>query len=199
MSGHTDYQELAQDFLEADEKEERKCAWIQTYTGKKFYPLEPRIADVCIEDIAHSLSMLCRFTGHCRSFYSVAEHSIRVSRLCSPANQLYGLLHDQTEYVLNDVSSPLKRSGYFEDYRRIEKRLHVVMCQKFGLPEEEPAEVKEADLQMLATEARDLLAGGAHPDFHLNYEAHHEIIQPLAPGQAEELFLARYRELTEAK
>ena len=53
--------------------------WIQTFTGRKFFPLAPDGAEVCIEDIAHALSMKCRFNGHCLRFYSVAEHSVRVA------------------------------------------------------------------------------------------------------------------------
>jgi hypothetical protein len=175
---------------------EKPNVWIQTYTGKKFYPLNPKIEDISIEDAAHSLSMLCRFTGHSRVFYSVADHSIRVSYLCKPENQLYGLLHDLSEYILNDVSSPLKRSGHFDDYRKIEKNLQTLICRKFGLAEEEPLEVKVADLTMLATEARDLLPGGPHPDFRLEYVPLPTVIIPLSPAEAERQFLARYRELT---
>ncbi len=83
--------------------------WIQTYTCKKLYPLSPRMEDICIEDIAHSLSMLCRFTGHCKRFYSVAEHSILVSYFCDPADRRHALLHDGSEYGLTDLPTPLKR------------------------------------------------------------------------------------------
>jgi 5'-nucleotidase len=176
--------------------EKPKEVWIQTYTGKKFSPISPRIEDICIEDISHALSMLCRFTGHCSEFYSVAQHCVAVSYLCSEANRFYGLMHDASEYALNDVSSPLKRSGYFEDYRRIEKNLQTLICRKFGLAEEEPLEVKVADLTMLATEARDLLPGGPHPDFRLEYVPLPTVIIPLSPRDAERQFLARYRELT---
>jgi hypothetical protein len=55
--------------------------WIQTFTGRQYWPLDPREGDVYIEDIAHALSLQCRFTGHCRSFYSVAEHCVRVSHV----------------------------------------------------------------------------------------------------------------------
>jgi 5'-deoxynucleotidase YfbR-like HD superfamily hydrolase len=169
--------------------------WIQTYTGKKFYPLNPKMEDVCIEDIAHSLSEICRFTGHVKQFYSVAQHSVGVSLLCK-TYPLHGLLHDQTEAFLGDVSSPLKHSGKFEIYRFYENRLQSVMNAKFGLLTSEPEEVKRSDLVMLATEARDLLEGGPHPEFHLDYEPFPEKIVPLPPPEAKALFLARYKELT---
>ena len=106
-------------------------------------------------------------------------------------------MHDASEYALNDVSSPLKRSGYFEDYRTIEKNLQAMICRKFGLSEGEPLEVKVADMIMLATEARDLLPGGPHPEFRLEYVPLPTVIIPLSPADAERQFLARYRELTE--
>jgi len=74
------------DYLPAD-------SWIATASGRKMFPLDPRAEDIAIEDIAKALSQLCRFTGHCRSFYSVAEHCLRVSHACDPADALWGLLH----------------------------------------------------------------------------------------------------------
>lgn len=41
--------------------EERKGVWIQTYTGRMFWPLDPRPEEIWIEDIAHALSLQCRF------------------------------------------------------------------------------------------------------------------------------------------
>src|ERR1019366_6096193 len=61
---------------------------IRTYTGILFDFEEPEASPICIEDIAHSLSLLCRFAGHCREFYSVAEHSIRVSYVCPEEHAL---------------------------------------------------------------------------------------------------------------
>src|ERR1700691_1787676 len=81
--------------------------YIETFTGKTFSFLAPQPEDICIEDIAHATSMLCRFTGHCKYFYSVAEHCVAVSRLCSVRNDIAGLLHDSAEAYVNDMNSPL--------------------------------------------------------------------------------------------
>ena len=62
---------------------------IRVASGELFWPLQPRENEIEIEDIAHGLSQICRFTGHTRSFYSVAQHSVLVSRLCPPAIALH--------------------------------------------------------------------------------------------------------------
>src|ERR1035437_8999101 len=53
-------------------------AWIQTYSGRRFCPLSPNPDAIVLQDIAHSLAMQCRFNGHCKKFYSVAQHSVYV-------------------------------------------------------------------------------------------------------------------------
>ena len=77
--------------------DERIGSWLQTYTGKKFYPFDPREEEVDILDIAHALSQLCRFGGHTKEFYSVAEHCVLVSMCCPSEVKLLGLLHDAAE------------------------------------------------------------------------------------------------------
>lgn len=109
--------------------------WIETYTGKKFYPLNPHPEDVDIIDIAHSLSMQCRFNGHSRVFYSVAEHSIIVAKELSGYSkliQLYGLLHDAAEAYLCDLPRPLKNQ--IKDYRPFETQVQEVIWKAFNLP-----------------------------------------------------------------
>src|SRR5271165_4859950 len=115
--------------------------WIQTYTGKKFFPMDPKPEDICIEDIAHSLSMICRFTGHSREFYSVAQHSVYVSELCSEQWMLHGLLHDAEEAYTNDLARPIKRLKEFEFFRRAGENIQLVIRQKFKLYWVEPEEI----------------------------------------------------------
>lgn len=88
--------------------------WIQTFTGKKVFPLDIRAQQICIQDIAHALSLKCRFGGHCRTFYSVAEHSIRVSRIVPKHLKLIALLHDAAEAYLPDVCAPIKSLLYVD-------------------------------------------------------------------------------------
>jgi uncharacterized protein len=169
-------------------------AWINTYTGRKFHPLNPNISDVCIEDIAHALSMQCRFTGHCSEFYSVAQHSVLVSYLCDTEDQLHGLLHDASEAYICDLSSPLKRSGAFENYKMYEKKIQDAVFSKYGLSIVEPASVKKADMLIFATEARWLLKD-IHPKWKIDVKSLPMKIEPLNPKEAKQLFLDRFNEL----
>lgn len=142
---------------------ERDDLWMQTVSGRRFHILRPEPSEVDIGDIAHALSMICRFGGHTVAFYSVAEHSVRVSRCMDDrpefdrADKLGALLHDASEAYLGDVIWPLKRSGAMSGYRHIEERVERVVAQAFRLRAMHPA-VKYFDLVMLATEKRDLLS-----------------------------------------
>ncbi len=104
---------------------------IQTYTGKLINPFEIKEEDIDIYDIAHSLSMQCRFNGNTKRFYSIAEHSINVSSVLkemglSYKTQLLGLLHDASEAYLSDVPSPVKK--YLPDYLSLEGKLTTSIC-----------------------------------------------------------------------
>jgi hypothetical protein len=173
--------------------------WIQTYTGKQFWPLAQREADICVEDIAHALSNLCRYAGHCEQFYSVAQHSVLVSVYCDPADALHGLLHDASEAYLIDMPRPIKRSIGMEAYRDAEGHLQRLIFQRFGLHPDEPPSVKRADNALLRTEQRDLMKP-APVEWQDNREGALSLkIVPMAPGVAERLFLARFCELTGAQ
>lgn len=172
--------------------------WITTYGGKQFYPLEPNPDDITIDDIAHALSNVCRFNGHVRYFYSVAQHSVIVSQHCKPEHALYGLLHDASEGLsLGDLPTPIKRLPQFEYYRKVEHDLQSMVYKKFGLEPYEPADVKESDLLALATEMRDLMAPVSASNWHLEQKPLNFHIEPLLPSRAKELFLKRFYELTE--
>ncbi len=167
--------------------------YIETYTGRMVYPARVRPEDIAIEDIAHSLSQMCRYTGHSRQFYSVAEHSVRVSRLVPFADAAWGLLHDATEAYLVDIPSPLKRLPEFAAYRAIEARAMRAVCEQFNLPPVQPASVTDADGIMLATEARDLMPMKC--EWALVYHPLDTRIEPWDCANAEFEFLKRFAEL----
>lgn len=129
--------------------------WSQTATGKMFWPMDPRPEEVCIKDIAHALSMQCRFGGHCLKFYSVAEHCVHMARAVSQQNALWALLHDASEAYIVDVPRPIKK--YLAGYSSIEQRIMFAVCDKFGLPRTMPREVKQADDAILLAEADQIM------------------------------------------
>ena len=134
---------------------ERRGDWFQTFTGKRFFPLDADPEDICIEDIAHSLALVNRFGGHLPEPYNVAQHSMIVSIFSPEGLQLCGLMHDATEAYLGDMVAPLKRG--MPDFQDAEARLWSVIANRFDLPDPIPAPVMEIDLRTLLAEARDMM------------------------------------------
>lgn len=174
-----------------------EAAWIQTHSGRRFNPTKPNPEAIVIQDIAHSLSMQCRFSGHCKKFYSVAQHSVLVSYICDSKDALWGLLHDASEAYLVDVPRPVKRSGMIEGYLAMEKVMQAAVCKRFGLPVEEPWSVKKADTQLLSTEARDLMSP-LHSDWQEIEPPLPFLIEAWGPDKAKDMFMKRFFELTGA-
>lgn len=159
--------------------------------------LQSEYPDFRIEDIAHSLSLQCRFNGHCREFYSVAEHCVRLSYIVPHGDALWGLMHDASEAYLMDLARPIKRySAMGQLYKEIEVGLMASICEAFGLPEGEPESVTLADRVMLVTEKRDLLGPEPQPWTHFD-EPMPEHIVPWSPQDAETFFLMRFASLSQ--
>lgn len=166
--------------------------WIETFTGLKFHYLNPQPSEICIEDIAHALSLTSRFGGHCEFFYSVAQHSVLVSDNVPDEYKLVALLHDSEEAYIGDLPRPIKRDlgwGFIE----IERTIRDAIFDKFGIKSRETAYpiVKRADNLLLSTEARDLMK---------NKDGWAELPEPLretigcwTPKEAEGVFLSRFR------
>lgn len=171
--------------------------WMSTFTGRQFWPLDPRAEEVCIEDIAHSLAMTCRYGGHCNRFYSVAEHSVLIARWLQehygelPAVVLKGLLHDAPEAYLTDVPRPIK--GSLVGYKEMEARLWKVIANMHGMSDLMPAEVHEADNRILADEMSQNMTL-VDPDYT---DPLGVTLQFWSPEQAEAEFLSTYWSIIE--
>ena len=134
----------------------RSGNWMQTFTGKQFWPLDPRADEVYGIDIAHALSLQCRFAGHCKFFYSVAEHSCHVHDAAEPEDRLWALLHDAAEAYVVDIPRPLKK--FIIGFAEIEQRVMLAVCEKYGMSPHEPSSIKYLDNRILATERDQIMA-----------------------------------------
>ena len=154
--------------------------WFTTSTGRYFDLANPEPPMFDWTDIATALSRQCRFNGHTRWFYSVAEHSCHVASLLPDEIAVYGLLHDAHEAYIGDITAPMKSfimgtgAGLHnavhkvimrDRWKAMEHRIDQMIYDKAGIPaptDEIEAQVKRADLTMLATERRDLFPGEKH-------------------------------------
>ena len=167
---------------------------IVTFSGTLFDIIEPDLSEFTIVDIAHALSHICRFVGHTRKFYSVAQHSVLVSKNVPEAYALEGLLHDASEAFLGDVAKPLK--NILPEYRGIEKAVEKAIAKKFGLSFPFHSSIKIADLRAVTTETRDVMPDNEQWEHLEGIEMFDEIIQPVSCVEAKEMFLVRFGELT---
>lgn len=172
---------------------------IRTSAGRSFNLLQPHTTPFGIDEIAHALSQLCRFTGHTRTHYSVAQHSVLVSYVVPDEFAMHGLMHDASEAFLGDVSSPLKQQ--LRAYRDIERTVEHAIAVRFGIPplrwtSEANAAVKHADRVLLLTEQRDLMppGDGTERDWP-DVEPLPWTIEPLPAFVAKALFLRRFEQL----
>lgn len=129
--------------------------YIRLFTGKAFHYLRPKLSEIDIKDIIHSLSIVPRYNGHTPKPYYVLQH-VCICHDHGPEKYRKELLgHDYTEYVMQDVPAPLKQ--LIPQYKAIEVRLEKLLAKKFDMEYPYPPEVKEIDLTVLATEIRDLM------------------------------------------
>lgn len=170
--------------------------WFQTVSGQIIDLDAPSTWVINIEDIAHALSNICRWGGHTRTFYSVAQHSVLVaSCMPTPLLSMCGLLHDAAEAYVGDVISPLKdwarRDGFGAG---LERRFHDAIASKFALDLgfQERANVKHADRVVLATELRDLCRPTNRAWEAMLPEPLPMVIEPWSPGEARTEFMRAF-------
>jgi len=177
--------------------------YIELSDGGKWYPHKDG-QDIHAEVVGHSLSQLCRFTGHSRKFYSVAEHSVKCSYLVDPDFAYEALLHDAHEAIVNDLSKPVK--AYIGgSYQELEDKVERDVRRSFGLSDEISANVKKADILMVIIEGADLLKSrGANWHYYDDYRMEamsraksFKYLYPhcWSPGRAYDEFMHRFWEL----
>lgn len=168
--------------------------YIETYTGLRFRPQAPDPALINLEDIAHALSNKCRYTGHTRQFYSVAQHCVIVSHLVPEEYALEGLLHDGAEAYFPDIPYPLR--SFTKVLNGMEDRIHEAVAKAFGLAFPFPDVVNEADRRVVVDEAISLMRTKGR-DWPITYQPYGLTIKSMSPKMAKAKFLRRYGEITE--
>lgn len=161
-------------------------------------PMNPIPAQIHIEDIARGLAHKCRWNGQTRTYYSVAEHSIEVMKMCGPEFALWGLLHDAGEAYLGDVPDPIKDQVWYHvpgptgvirkvPYREAEIAIRNMVLRKAGsVVVSTPDVVREADMIIRRWEERELVS----PDTRET-----STFVPMAPHEAMAVWLMHYDRL----
>lgn len=174
--------------------------WMQLQSGMRYWPLDPRPDDFCIEDIAHALSNICRWGGHVDKFYSVAQHSVLVAAQARKGLQMEALLHDAAEAYTGDIPRPLKRAMgndavSLRSYSTIEAATHKAICVKFGVNPVMADEIKQIDDRITVDERLSLFSNLHREEDWMfrNSERIGIAIRPIPPQAARELFMTAYR------
>jgi uncharacterized protein len=169
-------------------------SFVQTYTGKPFFPLDPSPYLIDIEDIAHSLSMLCRYNGHVRRFYSVAEHCVVLSHTVDPEHARWALLHDAAEAYIGDMVWPLKEE--IPEFKQVEAGIMGAICARFDLDPVQPEQVTEHDRRIVIDERDSLMALGYRPWPALEGFAPLRVtLEGWDPARASSEYLSRFQRL----
>lgn len=182
-------------------EQERIGDFIQTYTGGKFYILDPKKEDVRIEDIAHALSNLCRFTGHSGRFYCVGEHSLLCAKVArklkwTPLQQLILLLHDASETYCADLNRPLKQN--LTEYKKIEDKIMETIWNAFNIPQPTKDDyelVKLIDNTILKYEFRDVMGRDEFPHKLKTIDVDIDLTYGYGAGESKYDFLVTFRDL----
>jgi 5'-deoxynucleotidase YfbR-like HD superfamily hydrolase len=166
---------------------------IMLNSGAWFDFCAPSSSEFTIDDIAQGLSNICRYSGQCREFYSVAEHSLLVSEIAE-GFEFEALLHDAAEAFLGDVTRPLKQM--LPEFKRIEAEVERAILDRFGVEGPMPPQVKQADLRVLAAEQRQIMPEGTDGWVRgQKVDPAPVVVRHLPPEQAKKAFLARFEAL----
>lgn len=166
---------------------------IMLRSGAWFDFCAPADSEFTVDDIAHGLANICRYSGQCSRFYSVAEHSLLVSDTAT-GFEFEALLHDAAEAFLGDITRPLKQM--LPEYKRIEAEVERAILERFGVQWPLPPQIKQADLRVLAAEQRQIMPEGTDGWVRgQKVEPALVVVQHLSPDEAKRRFLQRFDEL----
>lgn len=178
-----------------------------TFSGRRFWPLDPRPEEAHIEDIAHHLSLICRYGGATTRAYSVAEHSVLISEHAerilgrTPHEAMQALLHDAHEAYTGDIIRPIKAcvATISDVIERIQHDIQLAVCRRFKIPEPPlPEWLDELDKYGMILAEKDQVIHPDCPDFAISREEHatpNIKIECWPAPEAEAKFLARFHEL----
>jgi uncharacterized protein len=187
--------------------------WLDTASGRRVDLADPNPEDMCLGDVARALSQICRFGGHCREYFSVAQHALLVEQIVaesgSPRTRLAALHHDSHEAFICDIPSPLKKllkaGSDYGTFRSVREKLDAAISSALGVPtdlsDKEVRAIAEADTLAFEVEARQLLYDGGRmaisdrgrPRLTLAIS----LPQPLPPTEAARAFEQAHRRLTD--
>lgn len=174
----------------------RKGKWISTFSGNRFWPLDPRPEEIHIEDIAHALSNICRYFGHCHAYYNVAEHSVILASYVPRHLALQALLHDAAEAYVGDMGRPLK--DCLPEYVAIEQNIAKMIFEKFRLPWPMNSYIKEIDNRILLDErAKLMVPSGWEWEYTKGLEPLGVTISCWTPREAKREFLRLFSHLVQ--
>jgi hypothetical protein len=169
---------------------------IMLQSGAWFDFCAPAASDFTVDDIAHGLANICRYSGQCSRFYSVAEHSILVSEM-AVGFEFEALLHDAAEAFLGDITRPLKQM--LPEYKRIEAAVERAILDRFGVVGSLPPQVKKADLRVLAAEQKQIMPEGTDGWVRgQKVDPAPIVVRHLPPDEAKRAFLERFNALRPA-
>jgi len=191
--------------------------WIRTWKGNIVNVFDPNPETFDIEDIAHHLSLQCRWLGAVDRHYSVAEHSVNCAILVKEwggdkKEQLSALLCDAAEAYMAGLPRPHELS--FLDYKELEWTIQNAINAHFGVPSFHLRDfyyplVKSAKEYMLNLEAYELFkAFPKCPKFYEEIGPKKETLEGLSfksqsggilPQEMENLFLYLFDTLAKGK
>ena len=167
--------------------------WIQTYSGIRFDVLDPKPDQICIEDIAHALSLICRFNGHTKFPYSVAQHCVLMSDII-PEFKFEALMHDCAETWYTDIPKPFKI--HLPDFNDYENRVLKQAARRFGFQFPFAQMVHDYDFYMLIAEKLVLFETELEWPFQKHIKQLDIEIEERDWQDVEQEFLEKFRALT---